>query len=141
MFWTFNLKIAMWHIWIICTNSTIKVQLEWKNFLVWLIMRVDLLILVKIRKAKIFNRKLIIFKIVWIQVSNNLVTNYQIIMILKMLVLQKPGEMLSIKQEIYLLLYIQNLLVSYKMKIKIKFTKIIHLKKKANLLLKKQETL
>lgn len=141
MFWTFNLKIAMWHIWIICTNSTIKVPLEWKNFLVWLIMRVDLLILVKIRKAKIFNRKLIIFKIVWIQVSNNLVTNYQIIMILKMLVLQKPGVMLSIKQEIYLLLYIQNLLVSYKMKIKIKFTKIIHLKKKANLLLKKQETL
>ena len=141
MFWTFNLKIAMWHIWIICTNSTIKVLLEWKNFLVWLIMRVDLLILVKIRKAKIFNRKLIIFKIVWIQVSNNLVTNYQIIMILKMLVLQKPGVMLSIKQEIYLLLYIQNLLVSFKMKIKIKFTKIIHLKKKANLLLKKQETL
>lgn len=141
MFWTFNLKIAMWHIWIICTNSTIKVPSEWKNFLVWLIMRVDLLILVKIRKAKIFNRKLIIFKIVWIQASNNLVTNYQIIMILKMLVLQKPGVMLSIKQEIYLLLYIQNLLVSYKMKIKIKFTKIIHLKKKANLLLKKQETL
>ncbi len=141
MFWTFNLKIAMWHIWIICTNSTIKVQLELKNFLVWLIIRVDLLILVKIRKAKIFNRKLIIFKIVWIQVSNNLVTNYQIIMILKMLVLQKPGVMLSIKQEIYLLLYIQNLLASYKMKIKIKFTKIIHLKKKANLLLKKQETL
>jgi hypothetical protein len=58
-----------------------------------------------------------------------------------MLVLQKPGVMLSIKQEIYLLLYIQNLLASYKMKIKIKFTKIIHLKKKANLLLKKQETL
>ena len=141
MFWTFNLKIAMWHIWIICTNSTIKVPLEWKNFLVWLITRLDLPILVKIRKAKIFNRKLIIFKIVWIQVSNNLVTNYQIIMILKMLVLQKPGVMLSIKQEIYLLLYIQNLLVSYKMKIKIKFTKIIHLKKKANLLLKKQETL
>jgi hypothetical protein len=61
-------------------------------------------------------------------------------MSLKIIVPLKLEAMPSIKQEIYLLLYIQNLQASFKMKTKIKFKKIHH-KKKVDLLLKKQETL
>ena len=66
---------------------------------------------------------------------------YQIIMIPKIIVSRNLEATLSIKLEIYLLHYIQNLRASFKMKIKIKFKIIIHLKKRVDHHLKKLETL